>query len=63
MSTTLLQALSAVHESALAFTKFITPNDTGKTGGHQAGFHIHKKMLGLFFLTKKAQRANSRTNM
>ncbi|MBI3142196.1 MAG: hypothetical protein HYZ16_05170 [Bacteroidetes bacterium] len=49
MSTTLLQALSAVHESALAFTKFITPNDTGKTGGHQAGFHIHKNAWPLFF--------------
>ena len=43
------KVLKAVKLSEVAFTKFITANDTGATGGHQAGFHIHKNAWKLFF--------------
>ncbi len=41
-------AIQSAQESEIAFTKFITANDTGSTGGHQAGFHIHKNSWSLF---------------
>ena len=34
------------------FTKFITPNDTGITGGKQADFYIPKNHVH-FFITSK----------
>lgn len=49
MNDTLLSAINDVENAPLAYTKFITPNDTGKTGGHQAGFHIHMNAWMLFF--------------
>lgn len=49
MENILQKAINAVQNSNIAFTKFITANDTGATGGHQAGFHIHKKAWPLFF--------------
>lgn len=44
-----LKSVQAVREGDLAFCKFITANDTGATGGHQSGFHIHKNAYPLFF--------------
>jgi len=38
-----------VQNSELSFCKYITANDTGATGGHQSGFHIHKNSWNLFF--------------
>lgn len=49
MNTILQNAIAAVHESEIAFSKYITANDTGATGGHQAGYHIHKNAWELFF--------------
>jgi len=49
MDNLLYKAIQAVQHSEIAFTKFITANDTGATGGHQAGFHIHKNAWRLFF--------------
>lgn len=49
MNSILDIAIDAVQQSDIAFTKFITANDTGSTGGHQAGFHIHKNAWQLFF--------------
>ncbi|WP_016775771.1 type II restriction endonuclease [Anaerophaga thermohalophila] len=44
-------AIQTCTESKIAFCKFITANDTGATGGHQAGFHINKNAWRLFFDT------------
>lgn len=49
MSDILNYAIKSCSESKIAFSKFITANDTGLTGGHQAGFHIHKQSWPLFF--------------
>lgn len=49
MNDILESAIKSCSESSVAFSKFITANDTGKTGGHQAGFHIHKHSWPLFF--------------
>jgi len=49
MDSILYKAIYAVQQSEIAFTKFITANDTGATGAHQAGFHIHKSAWRLFF--------------
>lgn len=43
------KAIQSAQNSEIAFSKFITANDTGATGGHQAGFHISKKAWPLFF--------------
>ena len=48
MSEILNIAISKVQQSDAAICKFITANDTGKTGGHQAGFHISKGAWSLF---------------
>jgi Restriction endonuclease EcoRII, N-terminal./EcoRII C terminal. len=49
MNNILSLAIQICSESPIAFSKFITANDTGATGGHQAGFHIHKHSWRLFF--------------
>lgn len=49
MESLLSKSIQSVQKSSIAFTKFITANDTGATGGHQAGFHIHKSAWPLFF--------------
>jgi type II restriction enzyme len=35
-------AIDSVAGARLGYSKFITANDTGTTGGHQFGFYIHK---------------------
>ncbi|HEU4573646.1 MAG TPA: EcoRII N-terminal effector-binding domain-containing protein, partial [Chitinophagaceae bacterium] len=49
MESIVTSVIQTAQQSDLVFTKFITPNDTGTTGGHQAGFHIHKNAWQLFF--------------
>lgn len=49
MNEILNKAIQAVQKSKIAFTKYITANDTGATGGHQYGYHIHKHSWQLFF--------------
>jgi hypothetical protein len=49
MESILNKAIQAIQRSNIAFTKFITANDTGTTGSHQSGFHIHKNAWSLFF--------------
>lgn len=51
MDNILHTAIQICTESEVAFSKFITANDTGATGGHQAGFHIHKSAWTLLFDT------------
>ncbi|NQU54441.1 MAG: restriction endonuclease [Bacteroidetes bacterium] len=48
-NNTLELAIQSCSESNIAFSKFITANDAGTTGGHQAGFHISKNSWQLFF--------------
>ncbi len=43
------KAIRSVQSAELAFSKFITANDVGATGGHQSGFHIHKQAWPFFF--------------
>ncbi len=48
MNDILTSAIQSCNDCSIAFSKFITANDTGATGGHQAGFHIHKNAWPLF---------------
>ncbi|MYB39944.1 restriction endonuclease [Candidatus Saccharibacteria bacterium] len=41
--------VNAVNAAEVAFSKFITANDTGATGAHQAGFYLHKSSWPLYF--------------
>jgi type II restriction enzyme len=43
------EAIKSVTGSKLAFSKFITANDVGSTGGHQSGFHLPKGAYPLYF--------------
>lgn len=43
------QAINAVLSSKLAFCKFLSANDTGATGGHQAGIYIPKASFPILF--------------
>jgi len=58
MESTVLKAIESVQRSKVAYSKFITPNDTGDTGGHQAGFHIHKNSWSLLFDSEGEKGAN-----
>lgn len=49
MESKLNEAIKSVQQSEIAFSKYIKANDTGSTGGHQSGFHIHKKAWPLLF--------------
>ncbi len=49
MDSILQNAVQSAQKAEIAFSKFITANDTGSTGGHQAGYHIHKNAWSLFF--------------
>lgn len=43
------KAINAVLESKSAFCKFLSANDSGETGGHQAGILISVSAIKLFF--------------
>jgi hypothetical protein len=49
MGNLLRAAIEAAQKAECAYTKFITSNDVGATGAHQAGFHIHMNAWPLFF--------------
>lgn len=49
MSEILYSAISSVQKSKAAWCRFITGNDTGTTGSHQAGFYIPKCASTLLF--------------
>lgn len=49
MDNILNTVIQSVQQSEIAFSKYITANDTGATGGHQAGFHVHKRAWPLAF--------------
>lgn len=56
--TILEKAIQSAQNSEISFSKFIKPNDTGSTGGHQAGFHLHKNSWPLFFNTEGQKGTN-----
>ena len=43
------QAILSVMGGKKAFCKFLSANDTGKTGGHQAGIYIAKPAVPIIF--------------
>jgi len=59
INSILQNAIQSAQESEIAFSKFITANDTGTTGGHQAGYHIHKQAWPLFFEEPGKKGTNS----
>lgn len=51
MNDILNAAINSVQNSKYSFCRFITANDTGKNGSHQAGFYIPKCAAPLLFDT------------
>jgi type II restriction enzyme len=49
MTDLLYQAINDVQNAQCAFCRFITGNDTGKTGSHQSGFYIPKEAARILF--------------
>ena len=47
------KAIESVNQSVSAYCKFLSANDSGETGGHQAGILISKKALPMLFDTGK----------
>lgn len=43
------KAIQSVLSSQLAYCKFLSANDTGLTGGHQAGIYISKPSISILF--------------
>lgn len=58
MSEILNSAIAKVQSAKHAFCRFITANDTGKNGSHQAGFYIPKCAAALLFDTPGARGEN-----
>lgn len=63
MDSILQNAVQSAQKAEIAFSKFITANDTGSTGGHQAGYHIHKNAWSLFFDKPGEKGTNSDINV
>lgn len=59
MREIITNAIDAVNSSELSFCRFITANDAGTTGGHQAGFYIPKSSWSLF-LDKPGERGENK---
>lgn len=49
MSEIINSAINSVQQSQAAWCRYITANDTGATGAHQAGFYVPKFASGLLF--------------
>lgn len=58
MSEILHSAIAKVQTAKHAFCRFITANDTGKNGSHQAGFYIPKCAAALLFDTPGVKGEN-----
>lgn len=58
MSEILNSAITKVQNSKRAFCRFITANDTGENGSHQAGFYIPKCAASLLFDTPGVKYEN-----
>ena len=53
-----MRAVNAVNAAEVAFSKFITANETGTTGAHQAGFYLPKNSHPLYFDKPGVRGAN-----
>lgn len=53
MSNILDSAIQSVQQSKAAWCRFITGNDTGATGSHQAGFYIPKCASSLLLMNRE----------
>jgi type II restriction enzyme len=51
-------AIQAVNNGKLAYCKFLSANDTGDTGGHQAGIYITKNAISILFGTPGVRGEN-----
>lgn len=51
-------AIDAVNKSKAAFCKFISANDTGKTGAHQSGYYIPKSVVPMIFEEPRVKGRN-----
>ena len=49
MNDTAIRAIQSVNSSIMAYCKFLSANDSGETGGHQAGILISKKAKSMLF--------------
>lgn len=49
MENTAIQAIQSVLSANKSFCKFLSANDTGLTGGHQAGIYISKPAVPILF--------------
>lgn len=58
MNNILNSAINKVQNSRHAFCRFITANDTGKNGSHQAGFYMPKCAAPLLFDTQGIKGEN-----
>lgn len=54
------QASNAVNKGRKAYCKFLSANDTGLTGGHQAGIYIAKNAASILFDTLGIRGANKK---
>lgn len=63
METILEKAINEVRKSEISFSKYITANDTGATGAHQSGFHIHKHSWSIFFDKEGIKGVNKDKNI
>lgn len=52
------QAIQAAMDGQLTFCKFLAANDTGQTGGHQAGIYISKPSIPILFDTPGVKGEN-----
>ncbi len=53
-----IRAIEGVNESEMSFCKFLSANDTGATGGHQAGIYIQKPAVKILFDEKFTRGLN-----
>jgi len=60
MSEIVSLAIESVNKSKTSFCKFISANDGGKTGSHQAGFYIPKTSISLIFDTPGVKGNNQK---
>lgn len=51
MDNMAVKAIQSVNSGLLAYCKFLSANDTGDTGGHQAGIYIAKNAISILFDT------------
>ena len=49
MNNASTSAIQAVNNGQLAYCKFLSANDTGDTGTHQAGIYIAKNAISILF--------------